>query len=180
MATRTARRATALAVAGLLSMVAAGCQSPTPVVQFSEIRDLGFERSLGSFMGVAESDSGKGRYWYLDWRQDGCSAGIAYWKGVFHDPCVRHDFKWKNLYENDYYHPGVDAWNIENRQYANTTFWDDMKDICNGGFDCNLNAYIFFLGVGAVPHGNICYDHYHYRERRGPIKIKNHPNSSCV
>lgn len=152
---------------------------PTGISQFQTIRNLGFERTLTSFYNVTASPSQKSSYWYLDWRTDGCSAGIEYWKNQFERPCRRHDFNWKNLYELEYWVPNApDSWNVDNRHEADNQFGSDMSHICNGGFECNVNAAIFKAGVMVVPISNICYDHYDFIHNRD-YKINNHPNKSC-
>lgn len=150
--------------------------------QFQVIRNLGFEKRLGSFVGVSSEPLGTHRRnnGYLDWRTDGCSAGGAYWEGYFRRACVRHDFNWKNLYELDYYIVGhMDTyWSLGNRRAADDQFGSDMSAICGGGFQCSIEAFVFKAGVMAVPKSRICYDHYNWD--RGAVKVAEHPNSSCT
>ena len=67
---------------------------------------------------------------------------------------------------------------MDNRHLADDQFGSDMSKICDGGFECNVNAAIFKAGVMAVPISNICYDHYDFINNRDR-KMNEHPNNSC-
>ncbi len=173
------RRVAVLMVA-TLALVSCNPDPPPPVEQFQHAVNLGLNMSLTSFNNIQSVGTETDRYWWFDWRTDGCSSGPEEYRIRFFRACGRHDFSWKNFYEIEYYHHEVNSWNNSNRDEIDDQFQWDMSEICDGGWACLVAANTFELAVSAVPFGNICYDHYHWRSTDGGhIKIANHPDSGC-
>lgn len=102
--------------------------------------------SRALFWQVRNNVDSYGDYWRFDWTHDGCSAPVGGNgpDGVFLEPCVRHDFGYRNHGPKN----GVGQSSPETRKRVDRAFLIDMDDACNDwDHDCHSAAFVFYAAV---------------------------------
>ena len=101
-----------------------------------------------------------GRYYWMDWSQDGCSIPVpSSWTTLFLPGCLRHDLAWRTL-------PVIDddtgrVWNERNRQIADDKFLEDNRDSCSDLSSsgsrplCRGAAWLAYQGVRTTYDGSL-------------------------
>ncbi len=129
------RLALLVAVTSVLTVVSPAAAGPrnalvhTAAGDFSFVQHELYDLSMRDFLtAIATGDR-----WY-DWSNDGCSAPLVGDTGVsfnFRNPCVRHDFGYRNLKLLERrWGRGNTYWNATNRRRVDQQFLADMKAHC--------------------------------------------------
>ena len=145
------RFAVLVAVTSFLTVVSPAIAGPSAATDWAYVSRMSFSLSLPAFS--AARATGDPRF---DWSTDGCSAPLIGDTGRsfnFREPCVRHDFGYRNLnLLESRYGSGRTYWNATNRKRVDQQFLTDMKAHCRSRSlplrpTCQSWANIFFHAV---------------------------------
>ncbi|MDO8363423.1 MAG: phospholipase A2 [Actinomycetota bacterium] len=129
------RLAVLVAVTSVLTVASPAAAGPQPTAAHTAAGDWAYvQRQLYSVpLAQFVTTTPVGDRWF-DWSTDGCSAPLKGDTGLsynFRNPCVRHDFGYRNLKLLERrYGTGRTYWNSNNRKRVDLQFLADMQAHC--------------------------------------------------